>query len=839
MLTTSVGRRLGRSWQALVLAGLVIAAMAGGGAIFGQGPPRVIVEHNGTEITSSNPLVLAHNESATLNVRTSTKPSSNRPLSLIVWESGGKVRLDSSGGRLTLSGGEWQAGKQIVVTAQQVGEGGVYLLPTSHLEFSQRTVPLHVLAAGQTKPKLYTATVRSLGDVQEGKAAKFNISLTLKPRSSVDVEVTVTAQGVDAPSSDLGQRTVTIGRSGNQQISVATKRDYLLNANGTVSVSVDTVDGLAESGVQASATVTDDIAELRARVQKWIDEATSKGWQEELKLLRSAYAKLGNEDPPDGLPPMTLNQAAAREAHYWQPGTRNLPLSYRWQQIAGVLKVFGPRVTISADTTSVTEGEAATFTIHIDPLPEETTRVTVWHEQEGDVLASKPAYTTFEVGTSGPSSFTFSVDTSDDQIDEADGAVVAKLMKSRNYSLRSPSSAKVVVNDNDIQTPTMPAVTISAVSQEVNEGDQITLTLTADQAHTSMFTVDVELTQVEYYLAASQARTLSASFAAGETSMSLTVDTAHDGVAWADGSVTATVLPGTGYLPSPPIDVTVQVRDTDPRTNLEQRVIDEVEWARSYSGEYWADLYRLSLHAIRGETPPSGRGYAPIRCKRVDRSCAESFFPNRLWEDILDAMLVASGLPVISIAPNAASVTEGDPAVFTLTATPVPTSSLTVNVNVTQEGTFLVSGELGSQQVTFSANSANATLSVPISDDGKFEPNGKVLVRIESGTGYEPARIRSKAVSVLDAGKATPLPPDTSALRQQIQSRIDLTANNGDRWSNRIWRGALAAVRGVSRTGDARYVDAAFAQRLADGHGRGGRTELSDLWQEIADVLSK
>lgn len=79
---------------------------------------------------------------------------------------------------------------------------------------------------------------------------------------------------------------------------------------------------------------------------------------------------------------------------------------------------------------------------------------------------------------------------------------------------------------------------------------------------------------------------------------------------------------------------------------------------------------------------------------------------------------------------------------------------------------------------------------------------------------------------------------DTSALEAAIQARIDRTASRGDRHSNRIWRGALAAVQGVDPSGDAREVDAAFAQHLADNHRRGGRAALAELWQDIADALS-
>lgn len=79
---------------------------------------------------------------------------------------------------------------------------------------------------------------------------------------------------------------------------------------------------------------------------------------------------------------------------------------------------------------------------------------------------------------------------------------------------------------------------------------------------------------------------------------------------------------------------------------------------------------------------------------------------------------------------------------------------------------------------------------------------------------------------------------DTSALEAKIQGRIDRTAARGDSWSNAIWRRALAAVRGEDPPDGLPELRAAFAQRLADGHGRRGRAELSQLWQNIADALN-
>ncbi len=71
-------------------------------------------------------------------------------------------------------------------------------------------------------------------------------------------------------------------------------------------------------------------------------------------------------------------------------------------------------------------------------------------------------------------------------------------------------------------------------------------------------------------------------------------------------------------------------------------------------------------------------------------------------------------------------------ATFTVSASPVPTSPLTVSITVSQSGDFAT---VGSRMVTI-GTSGSATLSVPTINDAKDEPNGSVTATIQSGNGY-------------------------------------------------------------------------------------------------------
>ena len=63
--------------------------------------------------------------------------------------------------------------------------------------------------------------------------------------------------------------------------------------------------------------------------------------------------------------------------------------------------------------------------------------------------------------------------------------------------------------------------------------------------------------------------------------------------------------------------------------------------------------------------------------------------------------------PVVSIAGGSA-ITEGGTATFSLSATPKPPASITVNVNVEQTGNFAANGQTGTRQVTIGTDGTAA-----------------------------------------------------------------------------------------------------------------------------------
>ena len=91
-----------------------------------------------------------------------------------------------------------------------------------------------------------------------------------------------------------------------------------------------------------------------------------------------------------------------------------------------------------------------------------------------------------------------------------------------------------------------PEVTIAAATDDVGEGQAAVFALTLGQARSVAMTVSVSVTVDGVRLAGSAPT--SATFPALATATTLTLPTADDAVVTGDGTVTATVLAGTGYV---------------------------------------------------------------------------------------------------------------------------------------------------------------------------------------------------------------------------------------------------------------------------------------------------
>ena len=103
----------------------------------------------------------------------------------------------------------------------------------------------------------------------------------------------------------------------------------------------------------------------------------------------------------------------------------------------------------------------------------------------------------------------------------------------------------------------------------------------------------------------------------------------------------------------------------------------------------------------------------------------------------------------MSIAAGPTPVTEGTEVSFTLTATPAPTSPVTVNVIWSQSGSFLTASPPETETITI-PTTGTATLSADTDDDSTVETNGSVTATVATGSGYTVGTPSSATVTVND-----------------------------------------------------------------------------------------
>ena len=104
--------------------------------------------------------------------------------------------------------------------------------------------------------------------------------------------------------------------------------------------------------------------------------------------------------------------------------------------------------------------------------------------------------------------------------------------------------------------------------------------------------------------------------------------------------------------------------------------------------------------------------------------------------------------PVLTIARDLSTVVEGTDATWAITADIAPSSDLTVNVDVTQSGTYI--DGTAPTTVTLNSGSTSATLTVPTDDDSVDETDGSITATLETGTGYTLGSTTAATITVTD-----------------------------------------------------------------------------------------
>ena len=491
------------------------------------------------------------------------------------------------------------------------------------------------------------------------------------------------------------------------------------------------------------------------------------------------------------------------------PEDRSRSYSTNAEQASGA---SGPTITIAPPTSPVTEGGTIYFQLTASSASSDHIEINLRTSGGSSFLSDTPVSS---IGL-GPGLTTahLILSTDDDDVDESDATITARITSGTGYVVGSPSSATISILDND-----QPEVSFGSRSYSVNEGSRVSIFVSFDKAGISSLNIPVTV---------SPGNNRTITFGRGTIGRSFTY-TAPQDTDCDDNRVTLKF----GTLPSgvsrgSPSSASISVKDDDRDCPVPTPTV--MFSASSYSadeGEEERVTVRLSGKSSQRLTIPidiesgdySTRGLSNDSVTFEIGGTSKSFWiepdedsdcdderlklsfgalPSGVGlgspseaafniDDDEDPSVCdptppppprATPLPVITIERVAPRVNEGNSATFVLRISPTQTPrmmDLNVNINVDDSGSFLKGSP--PTQTIFNRNSTRKTLKLETLDDMVDKANGKIEVTVKSGTGYTVGTPSSASVIVLDDDILL-APTDLRANGHLTNDRITL------RWSS-------------------------------------------------------
>ena len=406
--------------------------------------------------------------------------------------------------------------------------------------------------------------------VTEGTAASFTVSASPSALGSITVNYTVTQSGAFVASGDLSSQTATLSGSGTT-FTVPTVSDSTDEADGSVTVTLNAGTGYTLGDTKtASVTVNDDdVPELTITAGSTVTEGTDASFTVSASPsaasaitvkytvtqsgafvasgdLSSQTATLSGSgatftvptvgdstDEANGSVTVTLDAGSG----YTLGSTKTATVNVSDDDV--------PELTITAGS-AVTEGTDASFTVSASPSASGSITVNYTVTQSGAFVASGELSSQTETLSGGTATIT--VPTVGDTTVEADGSVTVTLTSGTGYTLGSPKTATVTLNDDDDPPPVTPTVTFDSASSTAAENagtHNVGLTLSASQSGSVAvsYTVTGTATSASDYTAL----VTTVSFSTGSTTVNIPVVITDDSSDEANETVIITLTDGTAY----------------------------------------------------------------------------------------------------------------------------------------------------------------------------------------------------------------------------------------------------------------------------------------------------
>ncbi len=426
-----------------------------------------------------------------------------------------------------------------------------------------------------------------------------------------------------------------------------------------------------------------------------------------------------------------------------------------------------PVVEIAADRSAVEEGGTAAFTLTRAGDLTGPLTVPVRVAERGVFLSDGvPSAATFAAGAATAA---LEAATTEDAVDEADGAVTAAILGAASHRVGASARAVVTVADNDVR-----GVRVSTTALTLPEGGAGTYTVTLETEPTGEVTIRMKMVSEDLTVTPPM---LSFSPMTWDAPQTVTVRAAEDADAVLDPAVTLThAVSGGDYggVPASPVEVRILEDDAPVLAVAGGAAAEgdgEIEFAVTLSvassSEVTVEYATAEGTARAGEdfepatgtlTFPAGATSATIRVPVLDDDVdeADETFTVRLSHAVNAAVgdgeafgeIADDDLPVVEIAAEPAALKEGGTATFTLTRAGDLTGPLSVPVGVTQEGEYL-SGTAPSS-VRFAAGAATAAFAVATENDDRDEEDGAVAAEILGAASHRAGASARAAVPVAD-----------------------------------------------------------------------------------------
>ena len=414
------------------------------------------------------------------------------------------------------------------------------------------------------------------------------------------------------------------------------------------------------------------------------------------------------------------------------------------------------RVTVSATALPVNEGSTGTYTVVLNSQPTASVTVTPSRTGSTDVTFSPPTLTFTTSTWSTVQTVTVTAAQDNDAVD--DSATISHAVTGGDYAGVTVDSVVVTVDDDETADTTAPRVA-SIVRQNPTSSptnaDSLTWRVTFSEAVSNVDAAD-------FAVRGTTATATAVATVSGVTG-AYDVTTSGGNLAGVSATVTLTISSSHNIQDA----ASNALSNTSPRgTNDNSYVVDNTAPSVTISGVPGTSTapFRATFtfseavtgFAVGGITLGNGAASSfTVTSTTVYTALVTPTAAGTVTVDVTaNAARDAAGngntaatrasstytgtvsLPTITITAGTSPVTEGTPAVFTLSRTGSTTAELAVNVTVSETGGDMVAAaNEGARTVTFLANSATATLSVTTAPDSVDEADGVVTATVAADTG--------------------------------------------------------------------------------------------------------